>query len=401
MEDADKNIYLDFGSYHSIANIGYQHPKLIKAIKKSLDDPLIGFFNTTGKSVMLHKKLGEITPGKFDKRVFLSLSGGGANDISMRLARWSKQRHYIIGFTGAYHGQTYGAFTLTTMGRQSGFYPLVSGVRIMPYPYCYRCSFKLEYPDCDLQCLRYIEETAFKTYMPAEDVAAVTIEPIQGDAGWIVPPNRYLPELKKLCEENGIIFIAEEVQSGMGRTGKWFAVEHWSIDPDIILLGKALAGGLPLSAVIAKAEIAEPSGRKGQMGAVFSTGMNPICCTAALSTIEIISKERLVENASRVGEHMIKRLRDMEKEHRIIGDVRGKGLMIGVEIVKDKKTKEPGIDEVSLVCRKAFEKGLAIIHMGLYRTTLRVHPPLVITEEQADMGLDILEESISESEREI
>mgnify|MGYP001032597118 CR=1 FL=1 len=402
IEDPDGNVYIDFLSMHSVANVGRQHPKVIEACKQQLDRVLLGWFEETAKHLALVRKLAQITPGNFPKQVFLGLSGSDANECSIKLVHWSTRRPYVVSFMGAYHGMTHAAqaLTSTNVRMRRGYHPLIPDVVTVPYPYCYRCPFKLERPECGLQCLKYIEDWVFQTFLPPDEVAAITIEPIQGDAGWIVPPDGYLQELKKLCEKNGIPFIAEEVQSGFGRSGKMFACEHWKIEPDIILLGKAMASGMPISACVAKTEIAQPSGRKDDFFHGFSTSANSVCCAAALATIEVIEKERLVKRSAKVGEHILKRLNEMKEKHRIIGDVRGKGLMIGVELVKNKETKEPGTREAAKVCRIGYETGLAMIAMGIFDSVLRIHPPLVITEEQADKGLELLEAAINRVEKE-
>ena len=234
IEDVDGNVFIDFVSGGYVANTGHRHPEIVKAAKRQLDKFVCGFSESRLK---LADRLAGITPGHFKKDVFFGHSGSDSNDTAIELARWSTRRPYIIAFLGAYHGITLGALSMTsTLLQRKGCHPLVPGIITMPYPYCYRCPFRLEHPECELQCLRYIEDYAFKTFCPAQDVAGVNIELIQGDAGWIVPPNDYLPALKKMCEKYAIPFIAEEVQTGFGRTGKIFACEHWNIEPDIICI---------------------------------------------------------------------------------------------------------------------------------------------------------------------
>ncbi len=397
IKDLDGNVYIDFISGRCVVNVGHRHPKIVETLKQQIDKLTHGPNEYRFK---LEKELARITPGNFPKRVSYSLTGSAANDCAIKLARWATRRPYIIAFAGAYHGVTYGALSLSSYlpRMRRGFWPLLPGIYIMPYPYCYRCPFGLEYPDCDLKCLGYLEY-AFKSYLPPDEIAAISIEPIAGDAGWIVPPDGYLQQLRELCDHYDILLIAEEVQTGFGRTGKWFAVEHWNVVPEIMVLGKALAGGVPLSAVVAKAELFEKEEARFVHGHTF--GGYPLGCAAALTNIQIIEEEGLIENAERMGAYMMKRLREMMEDHSIIGDVRGKGLLIGVEIVKDKESKKPGIEEADSICKKAFERGLYIIRMGAYGTaTLRVAPPLIITREQVDIALNILEEAISEVEKE-
>ena len=397
MKDLDGNIFIDFISGRCVVNVGHRHPKVVQAIKEQADRIIHGTGLLRAK---LTKRLAEITPGDFPKNVVFPLSGSGTNDAGIKLARFSSRRPYIIAFTGAYHGVTYGALSVSSyLPRMvKGYGPNLPGIYHMPYPYCYRCPFRLEHPDCGLQCLTYIEDYAFKSYLPPEEVAAVLFEPIEGDAGWIVPPDDWLPTLKRICDDQGILLIAEEVQTGFGRTGKWFAVEHWDTVPDIILLGKAIASGVPLAACVGRADLFEREGERFGYGHTFSS--SPLSCAAALATIDVIEGEKLVENSAKVGGYLKKRLEEMKEEHRVIGDVRGKGLLLGAEIVKDKESKKPGREEAREICQRAVQKGLYIIHMGAYGTaTLRIAPPLIITQEQVDIALNILEEAISETER--
>jgi len=398
VKDIDGNIYIDFISGRCVANIGYRHPSVVKACKRQLDKSIHG---ASELAVRLTQKLVKITPGEFQKRVYYGLSGSDTSDCAIKAARWSTGRPYIIAFTGAYHGVTFGSLSVSsyTTFMRKGFYPVVPGVFFMPYPYCYRCPFGLECPQCGLRCLSYIEDVAFKSYVAPEEVAALIVEPIEGDAGWLVPPDSFLPGLKRLCEKYGIAFVAEEVQTGFGRTGKMWCCDHWSVVPDMITLGKSIAAGMPMSAVVVRSELSE-SKDGGVMSHGYTCMYNPVACAAALANIDVIEREGLVENSARVGEAMMKRLLEMKERRRLIGDVRGKGLLIGVEIVKDKSTKEPGIDEANKIVEAAMRKGLAMVAMGGFGTlSLRIAPPLIITKEQALMALDLLDEAIAEVEK--
>lgn len=397
IRDPDGNIFIDFISGRCVVNVGHRHPKVVEAIKKQLGRATHGL---TEDRFRLERELVRVTPGRFPKRVSYSLSGSDANDGAIKLARWSTKRPYIIAFAGAYHGVTYGALSVSSYLPRMvrGFGPNLPGVYHFPYPYCYRCPFGLHHPECDFRCVRYIEDYAFRSYLPPDEVAAAIIEPIAGDAGWIVPPEGYIRYLKEICERHGILLIDEEVQTGFGRTGRWFAIEHWGVEPDIIVLGKAMAGGIPLSAVVARSELFQRDGQPFAHGYTF--GGYPLACAAALENIRVIEEERLVENAERVGALIMKRLMEIREEHSIIGDVRGKGLLMGAEVVKGGGSKEPGLEEASAICAEAFQRGLYIIHMGSYGTaTLRVAPPLIITERQAESALNILEEAIEEVEK--
>lgn len=401
IRDPDGNIFIDFISGRCVTNIGYSHPKLVQALQTQAAK---GTHGLTVHRLKLSKKLSEITPGDFKKRIFYGQSGSAMNDFGIKTARWSKRRPYIVAFAGAYHGTTYGALSISSYrtGMVKGFHPNLPGIYHMPYPYCYRCPFKLEHPDCGLACLRYMEDHAFKSYLPPEEVAAVVFEPVAGDAGWHVPPDDWLPTLREICDRHGILLIAEEIQTGFGRTGKWFAVENWDVEPDIILLGKSIACGVPNAACIAREDLCEreETGESFWTGGTFSG--SPLGCVAALANIEVIEEENLVENSAKMGAYIKRRLTDMMDDHRVMGDVRGVGLLIGVEVVKDKDTKKPGVEEAQKVTAKAFQRGLYLVNMGAFGTrALRVAPPLIINREQADASLEILESAISDVEKEL
>ncbi len=397
MWDVDGKEYIDFLSGAATTNVGHRHPRVVAAIKKQCDKFIHSAFIYTYYEgpVRLAEKLCEITPGAFPKRVAYGLSGGDANDGTIKLARCYTQRKKIIAFLESYYGTTYGAISLSAitlrMRRKMG--PFLPEIHHIPFPDCYRCIFNLQYPDCGLYCLDAVE-TLFDTVVPPEEVAALIVEPIQGDAGIVVPPVDYLPKLKTLCKDHGILFAAEEVQTGIGRTGKWFATEHWSVEPDILITAKALGSGMPLSAIVAKKEIMEaweaPAG-------FFTTGANPLCCAAALAGIEVIEKENLLEMASRTGEYVKKRFQEMQKDHRLIGDTRGKGLLIGVDLVKDKRSRKAAREEALKVCWRCWEKGLVMMTLG--KSVLRIAPPLNISREDVDQALSITEEAIGDVEK--
>lgn len=396
IKDLDGNVFMDFISGRCVVNVGHRHPRVVQAIKDQADKIIHGIGLTR---MELRKKLTQITPGRFQKKVVFCLSGSGANDAGIKLARWSSRRPYLVTFMGAYHGMTYGALSVssyeTNMVR--GFHPNLPGIYHMPYPYCYRCPFGLEHPECDLMCLQYLEDYAFKSYLPPDEVAGVLFEPIQGDAGWIVPPDNWLPTLEKICKKYGILLIDEEVQTGFGRTGKMFAVEHWGVEPDIVLLGKSIASGLPLAACVGKSDLFEREQRSYEHKLTFRRSL--VCHAAALATINVIEDEGLVEKSAKIGSYLKKKLEEMKEKHKIVGDVRGKGLLIGVEIVKDKESKKPGVEEAKQISRKCIRKGLYTIYMGAYGTaTIRIAPPLIITKEQVDIALEILEGVISDTE---
>jgi len=399
IKDPDGNIFIDFISGRCVTNVGYSHPKVVEALQRQVAKGLHGI---TEARLRLSTMLSEMTPGDFPKRVYYGQSGSAMNDLGIKAARWATKRPYIVAFTGAYHGVTYGALSVSSYRTYmvKGFYPKLPGIYHFPYPYCYRCPFRLEYPDCGLACLWYMEDYAFKSYLPPEEVAAVLFEPVAGDAGWHVPPDDWLPTLKEICDRHGILLIAEEVQTGFGRTGKWFAVENWGVVPDIMLLGKAISCGVPNAAAVLREDLClrKETGEILRTGHTFSG--SPLGCVSAVANIEVIEEENLVENSAKMGAYIKKRLTEMMDDHRIMGDVRGVGLLIGVEVVKDKETKKPGVVEAQKVTAKAFQRGLYLVNMGAFGTrALRVAPPLIINREQADASLEILESTISEVER--
>jgi 4-aminobutyrate aminotransferase len=263
----------------------------------------------------------------------------------------------------------------------------------VPYPYCYRCPFNLSCPECSYRCVDFIDEQVLQKYLPPEEIAGIVFESIQGEGGYVVPPPEYFQRLKKLADKYGLLMIADEIQSGMGRTGKWFAIEHWKIEPDIICIAKALASGLPLSATMARARLMD-----WEYGSHASTfGGNPLACAAAQIVIDVIREEKLLENAEKQGSYIMKWLEDLKEEQNIVGDVRGKGLMIGVEFVEDRETKKPGVDQAKEVMLRCWRRGVATVTCGV--STLRLVPPLTITKELVDASLEIIEDVIKEVER--
>lgn len=396
VEDIDGNRYIDFLSSAAALNTGHTHPKVVRAIKEQVND----FTNYTTAYmynkilVELAQELVQITPGNRTKKVSFGLSGSDANDGAIKLARSFTKRQKIIAFLRSYHGSTYGAISLSaiSLNMRRNIGPFLPEIYHVPYPDCYRCPFKLRPTNCNLSCLDYIK-TVLDILIPAEEIAAVIIEPIQGDAGIIIPPDKYLPALKKICEDNNILFIAEEVQTGFGRTGKWFAIEHWGIEPDVILLGKAIASGMPLSAIVAEKEIMDSWKAPAHL---FTMGGNAVSCAAALATISVIKEERLIEKSKEMGNYIKARFNELKKEHKLIGDVRGKGLLIGVDLVSDRETKQRAEKEAIKVCWRCWEKGLILTFFS--KSVLRIAPPLVITKKEVDLALDIIEESIKDVE---
>ncbi len=393
--DVDGNMYIDLNSGLAVLNVGSTNPYVIEAVKKQLEKfthySLTDFYYEN--AVVLAEKLVSIAPFRGDGKVFYTNSGAESIEAAIKVSRHHTGRQYIIGFIGAFHGRTMGAVSLTASKpvQRKGFSPLVPSIIHVPYPYPYRCPFGAETPEeCGEQVIGYIEEWVFGKLVDPSEVAAVFIEPIQGEGGYIVPPDNFMPKLRKLTEQHGILLVVDEVQTGFCRTGRMFAIEHWSVEPDIVALAKAIAAGFPLGAIVGRAEVMdiEPGGHASTFGG------NPVSVAAALATIEYIEKERLCERASRLGEKVIKRFKEaMETgEAPLIGDVRGKGLMIGVELVRDKKTKEPARKELADILMKLFKRGYLVIGAGV--STVRIAPPLTITEEALMNAVEAVIEEI-------
>jgi len=394
VKDVDGNEYIDLNSGLLCLNVGHCHPRVIDAIKKQSERFLhYSYTDFYYENIVdLGEKLEKITPGSFSKKVFYSNSGAESIEAAIKASRWHTRRQLFLAFIGGFHGRLVGSLSLTASKpiQKKHFFPLMPGVTHVPYPYCYRCPYKLSYPDCDCWCVDFIDEWVFRKYVPPEDTAAFFVEPIQGEGGYVVPPPEYFQKLKKLVDKHDILLVDDEIQSGVGRTGKWFAIEHWDVAPDIVCVAKSIASGLPLGVTIANSEVMDWEG--GSHSNTF--GGNPVACAAAQAVLETIEKDRLMENAMRQGAHAMRRLKEMQERHSIIGDVRGKGLMIGVEIVKDRKTKTPGVDEAKEIMLKSWRRGVALITCG--QSTLRLAPPLTITRELIDPALDVIEGAIRE-----
>ena len=396
--DVDGNKFIDFHAGIGVCSTGNCHPQVVEAIKIQVDKAIhiatADFYNEpVGK---LAEKLCQIAPGKFPKRVFFTNSGTESVEASLKLARYNKRKPRMIAFIGAFHGRSMGSLSLTCskVTQRRYFAPLLPEVTHVPYAYCYRCVFNLTYPKCDYACVKFIDEVILKKVAPAEEVAALFVEPIQGEGGYIVPPPEYHKKLKEMCEKHGILFVADEVQSGMGRTGKMFAIEHWGVVPDIIAVAKALASGLPLGACIASKELM--SWEPGAHSTTF--GGNPVACSAGLATMELL-EGGLIKNAAKMGNSIMKQLEKMMQNHRSIGDIRGKGLMIGIELVKDKKKKTPAPEMAEELMQECFRNGLMILTCG--PNSVRFIPPLIVDEETASEALAIFEKSLTKVERKI
>ncbi|MFQ5892426.1 MAG: acetyl ornithine aminotransferase family protein [Candidatus Methanofastidiosia archaeon] len=393
--DIDGNKYMDLTAGISVCNVGHCHPKIVEAIKNQ-SEKLIhissDFYNPL--QVELAKKLSEITPGDYEKKVFLTNSGTESVECALKAARYHSKRPRFISFIGAFHGRSMGSLSLTgskTVHRKY-FSPMLSEVSHMPYAHCYRCLFKQNPEDCSLECIEYMRN-AFKTYLPPEEVAAMFLEPIQGEGGYIVPKSEFVKEVSRIALEYGMLLVVDEIQSGFGRSGKMFAIEHFDVEPDVTTLAKSMASGIPIGACVARKELME--WKVGAHGNTF--GGNPVASAAALSTIKVIEKEGLVRNSERIGKFILKRVHEMQENHALIGDVRGKGLMIGMEFVKDVKTKEYAKKEASYFVNRALERGLVMLSAGY--SAVRLAPPLIIKKEEAETALNIIDEVFGETEK--
>lgn len=393
IQDVDGNEFLDFTAGIAVCATGHCHPRVVQTIKDQAERLIhmsgTDFYYTP--QIVLAEKLASLAPGDRAKKVYFGNSGAESVEAAFKLARWHTRRELNIAFFGAFHGRTMGALSLTASKiiQKKHYYPFVPGITHIPYPDCYRCPYNLCYPDCGVECAHWIEETLFRTTMPPEEVAAIFVEPIQGEGGYIVPPLEFHQELRKIASNYGILFVVDEVQSGMGRTGKMFAIEHYGVEPDILALAKGIASGMPLGAMVAPADVMD-----WEAGSHASTfGGNPISCQAALTTIQLIEEE-LMENAAVQGERLMKGLRELQNSYECMGDVRGKGLMIGVELVKDRETKERAIKWKGEVIAAAFRRGLLLLGCG--ENTIRFSPALTVTADEVDVCLTIFEEAIRE-----
>jgi len=394
--DPDGNRFLDFTSGIAVCSTGHCHPKVVKAIKDQAGK-LIHMSGTDfyyEPQIKLAEKLHSIAPAKMDSTVFFCNSGAEAIESAFKLSRWhANKRKLSIAFFGSFHGRTMGALSLTASKKiqRARYSPLVPGVCHVPYAYCYRCPYNLSFSECNIECVRWIEDELFRTMVPPEEVAAIFVEPIQGEGGYIMPPIPFHWELRKLADKYGILYVADEIQSGIGRTGEMLAIEHFvGVVPDIITLAKGIASGMPLGAMIAKREVMD--WYPGTHASTF--GGNPVSCAAALATIELIEKE-LVLNANLMGGYFLLNLRRLQNEFECIGDVRGIGLMLGIELVKDRETKERASSLRDEIIQKAFKKGLLLLGCG--ENTIRFCPPLIVKKPEIDTCLNILEEILKNS----
>jgi 4-aminobutyrate aminotransferase len=395
VEDVDGNEFFDFSAGIAVTSTGHCHPEVVAAIQQQAGE-LIHMSGTDfyyEGMVTLAERLSKIAPMPAPHKIYYGNSGTEAIECALKLARYHTKRQQVIAFFGAFHGRTMGALSLTGSKPQQKrrFSPLVPGVTHVRYPDVYRgCEGGPQNAEkFALGCARYIEDKLFKTILAPEEVAAIFVEPIQGEGGYVVAPTIFMQELRRICDKHGILLVLDEIQSGIGRTGKWWAVEHSGVHPDIVCIAKGIASGMPLGITMSKAHIMDWI--PGSHASTF--GGNPVCIAAALATLDVIEKEGLLRNAQEVGDHMRKRMENWPNKYRIVGDVRGRGLMIGVEIVKDQTTREHGASERDRIVELAFERG--ILFLGCGPSTIRIAPALIVTQDEADVAIDALEESIA------
>jgi 4-aminobutyrate aminotransferase/(S)-3-amino-2-methylpropionate transaminase len=394
LEDVDGNRYIDFAGGIGCLNTGHRAPGVVRAIQRQLEKFLHVCVQVTAYEsyVRLAERLNHATPGNFPKKTLLVNTGAEAVENAVKIARAATGRPGIIAFEDAFHGRTMMALSLTskTHPYKAGFHPFPGEVYRIPYAYCYRCSYSLKYPSCDLYCARHLEDT-FKRVVASEGVAAVIAEPVLGEGGFVAPPKDFFRTLIDICHKHGVLFIADEVQTGFGRTGALFASERYGIEPDILVTAKSIGGGLPLAAITGRAEVMDAPG-VGGLGGTFAG--NPLACEAALAVLDMFEQQDLNARANELGDHFQKRAREWQKRWPIIGDLRGLGAMHAIELVQSQDTREPAAQETKQITRHCYEHGLITISAGSYGNIIRLLMPLVITDAQMDEGLDVLESAL-------
>jgi 4-aminobutyrate aminotransferase len=394
IEDVDGNLFLDFMAGIAVASTGHSHPKVVRAI----EDQARKFLHICGSDFYyepmagLIEKLARLAPGDGGKKVFLTNSGTETIEAAIKLARYHTKRQHIVAFHGSFHGRSLGSLSLTASrsSHRARFGPLLPGVHHVPYAFCRRCPYHLSYGSCGIACVGDLEKILFRYEVAPDEVAAIFVEPIQGEGGYVVPPPEYLPMLRDLCTRHGILLVADEIQTGFGRTGRMFACEHWGIEPDILCAAKGIASGMPLGAMIAREEIS--SWTRSTHGSTF--GGNPVACAAALATIAVI-EDGLMANAAEVGPYLKEKLTGLKAKYPVISDVRGLGLMIGVEFAKLDAGAAPDAQRRDRVMRISFEKGLLLLSCG--ESTLRFCPPLLVKKEEVDRAVEIFDAALGEA----
>ena len=394
--DVEGKEYIDFAGGIGVNNVGHWDDEVLKAVQDQIQKYIHTCFHVVMYEpyVELAQRLNKITPGDFPKKTMLVNSGAEAVENAIKIARHVTSRTGTICFEDAFHGRTLLALSLTSKMKpyKFGFAPYAPEIYRMPYAYCYRCAFGLEYPSCEIRCAYFLRDF-FQTHISGEQVAALIVEPVLGEGGFVVPPKEYFKILYGICQENGIVFIADEVQTGFGRTAKMFAIEHYEVEPDIIVMAKSMAGGLPLSAITGRAELMDHP-QVGGLGGTF--GGNPVACRAALAVLDQFEKKDLLSRAEQIGKRVLERFKGFQEHYPIVGDVRGLGAMVGMELVRDRNTKEPATALTKQLVNLCREKGLLMISAGTHSNIIRPLMPLVITDEELEKGLSIIAESLSE-----
>lgn len=394
VEDLDGNLLIDFTSGIGVLNTGHCHPRVVNAIRKQVGD-LMHFAGTDfyyEAQVQLAEELAKITPGDFPKKVFFTNSGAESVEAAVKVVHWNTRRHRLMAFISAFHGRTMGALALTASKpvHRSRFLYHMAGVEHVPYPNCYRCPYKMTYPDCDVWCIRIIDEMYLNTYVPPEDVGAFFMEPVQGEGGYVVPPKKAITTLRKTCEKHNILMVDDEVQAGFGRTGRWFAIEHFGVVPEIITIAKGMGSGLPIGACVFDARL-----DWGVQGAHSNTyGGNPVASVSSMATIEVIRDENLLSNTNKVGDYLGQRLNELQEAYPGLDNARGLGLMRAIEFVKDKESRTPDPKNRDKVIEKAYKNGLVLLPCGT--SSIRFIPPLIISREQMEAAMDVFCETVAD-----
>jgi 4-aminobutyrate aminotransferase len=393
VRDVDGNEYIDWNSGLGVLNVGQCHPKIVEAavsqVKRFMHYSYTDF--RYREPVELCERLNKILP--FKAKFFLASGGTEANEAALKIARHHTKKQLFLGFIGAFHGRTFGtmSFSSTSPEQRRYFHPMVPGVVLAPYAYCYRCPFKLEYPECNMWCVDFIETWLFDRFVPTEEVAGLLFESIQGENGYIVPPPEFVPGLRRLADKYGFLMIDDEIQVGMGRTGKFLAIEHFDVVPDIVTMAKGIGGGLPLSVTAVRSDVLDLAPGSH----CTTTGGSPVSCAAAQATLDVLFGEKLMDKATELGEYTMGRLKEMQEKYNIMGDVRGKGLAMAIELVRNRKTKEPAPGKEFIA--RMFKKGVLMVTGGF---AVRIFPPLVISRELMDSSLDIFEDVVKEFDKE-
>ena len=394
--DVEGKRYIDFAGGIGVNNVGHCDREVLKSIQDQIQKYIHPCFHVVmyESYVELAKRLNELTPGDFPKKTMFANSGAEAVENAIKISRHATGRPATITFEDAFHGRTFLSLSLTSKMKpyKFGFGPYAPEIYRMPYAYCYRCAFGLEYPSCELDCAYFLKEF-FHTHISAENVAALIVEPVLGEGGFVIPPKEYFRILYKICNENGIVFIADEVQTGFGRTARMFAMDHYGVAPDIMVMAKSIAGGLPLSAITGRAELMDHP-QVGGLGGTFAG--NPVACRAALTVLDQFRNLNLLSKAEKIGKKVLEKFKEFQERYPVVGDVRGLGAMVGTELVVDRKTKEPATALTKRLINLCREKGLLMISAGTHSNVIRPLMPLVITDDQLDEGLKIIAEVLDE-----